>query len=327
MTIIFQDILNVLKNNDIHCDTNFSPDEIINNISSLKNADSNEITFFDNQKYIALLESTNAKACFINNNFKDFLPSSCHPIIVSDPYICFAHSTNLFNPDIKSNGKINKNTSIDQTAIIKKNVQINANSVIEENTFIDENVIIYSNCVIGPNVNIGKNTVIYPNNTISNTSLGNNCIIQSGCVVGDSGFGFTISDKIEIKHSGDVVIGNNVQIGSNTTIDRASIDSTIIANNVRIDNLVQIAHSVFIGNNTIIAAQVGIAGSAYVGKNCIIGGQVGISGHLTIGNYVTIAGKSGVTKNIKDESIVAGFPAIDIKKWKKNIINLNKINK
>ena len=127
--------------------------------------------------------------------------------------------------------------------------------------------------------------------------------------------------KIEIKHVGNVIIGNNVDIGSNCTIDRAAIDSTIIEDNVRIDNLVQIAHGVSIGKNTIIAAQSGISGSTRIGENCLLGGQVGLAGHINIGNNVTIAAKSGVTKNIKDNSVIAGFPAIDIKLWRKNIVN------
>ena len=142
-------------------------------------------------------------------------------------------------------------------------------------------------------------------------------------IIGGSGFGFTVNEKISIEHFGNVIIGDNVKIGSNCTIDRASINSTIIEDNVRLDNLIQIAHGVKISMNSIIAAQVGIAGSTTIGSNCIIGGQAGISGHLKIGNNVKIAAKSGVTKDIKDNMTIAGFPAIDIRKWKKNIIKLN----
>ena len=160
------------------------------------------------------------------------------------------------------------------------------------------------------------------NCVISNSSIGENCLIKPGAKIGEKGFGFTPDSKIEIRHIGNVILGNNVEIGSNTTIDQAALHSTIISDNVRIDNLVQIAHNVCIGQNTIIAAQTGIAGSTKIGKNCLIGGQVGIAaGHLIIEDNVTIAAKSGVTKNIKKNSIIAGFPAVDIKIWKKNIIN------
>jgi UDP-3-O-[3-hydroxymyristoyl] glucosamine N-acyltransferase len=182
----------------------------------------------------------------------------------------------------------------------------------------------HDNISIGPKVKIGKNSIIESGCIVSNCVIGDNCYIQSGSVIGDKGFGFTYKSKVSIQHIGNVLIGNNVHIGSNTTIDRAALDSTIIANNVRIDNLVQVAHGVSIGENTIIAAQSGIAGSSIIGNNCIIGGQAGISGHLIIGSNVTIAAKSGVTKNIQNNSIVAGFPAIDIKKWKKMIIKNHK---
>jgi len=178
--------------------------------------------------------------------------------------------------------------------------------------------------VIGPNVVIGQGTRIMSNCVINNAFLGENCLIQHGAIIGGKGFGFTPRQKIDIKHIGNVIIGNNVDIGSNTTIDRAVFDSTIIGDFSHIDNLVQIAHNVILGKHTIIAAQVGIAGSTVIGDNVKIGGQAGVSGHLNIGNNVTIAAKSGVTKNLKDNSIVAGFPAIDIKKWKLNTIKFNR---
>ena len=174
---------------------------------------------------------------------------------------------------------------------------------------------------------IDEGTHVMSNCNISNAIIGKNSLIQSGAVIGGKGFGFTPDTKIEIRHIGNVIIGDNVDIGSNATIDRGAIASTTIEDNVRIDNLVQIAHGVSIGKNTIIAAQCGIAGSTKIGANCLLGGQVGISGHLKIGDNVRIAAKSGVTKNIKSDSIIAGFPAIDIKKWKKLMINqLKKIN-
>ena len=150
-----------------------------------------------------------------------------------------------------------------------------------------------------------------------------NCIIKSGARIGGTGFGFEMKTKQKIKHSGNVLIGKNSSIGSNTTIDRAVFDSTSIGAFSNIDNLVQIAHNVIIGDFAVIAAQVGIAGSTQIGNYVKIGGQAGISGHLVIGDNVTIAGKSGVTKNISNNAIIAGFPAKDIKLWKKEIIRNN----
>ena len=171
---------------------------------------------------------------------------------------------------------------------------------------------------------INKNVIIHDNVSISNSTILDNCIIKSGARIGGFGFGFEEKSKKKIYHNGNVFIGQHSTIGSNTTIDKAVFDSTIIGDYSQIDNLVQIAHNVIIGKHAIIAAQVGIAGSTNIGDFIKIGGQAGISGHLNIGNNVTIAGKSGVTKNIENNKIVAGFPAKDINVWKREIIKLSK---
>ena len=190
---------------------------------------------------------------------------------------------------------------------------------------INNNVIIQSNCQIGPNVTIGNDSIIYSNVTLQDCVIGSECTIKSGAVIGGAGFGFDPKSKVRINHIGNVLIGDKCNIGSNTTIDRAVFDSTIISKNSFIDNLVQIAHNVCIGEEAIIAAQTGVAGSTIIGDNVVIGGQAGIAGHLIIGKNVQIAAKSGVTKNIADNSIVAGFPAVDIKRWKISNIKLNKL--
>ena len=321
MSKTISEIKNFLFNHNIDIITNFNDNEIIFNLASLRNASLKELTFFTSKKDIQLLQNTKAKGCLIDKKNSKFLNTDCKFIIVENPYLAFAHLSNLFYNTNISNGLISKKVNIHNEVSFSNNIQIDSFCIIKQKTKIEKNVIIYGNSVIGPNVEIGKNTIIYSNNTISNTIIGNNTLIQSGCVIGDRGFGFTPNEKIELFHVGNVIIGNNVQIGSNTTIDRALLDSTIIEDKVRIDNLVHVAHGVKIGEGTIIAAQVGIAGSSTLGNNCLIGGQVGISGHLKIGNNVTIAAKSGVTKHINDQSVIAGFPAIDIKSWKKIMIN------
>lgn len=321
MPKFISEIKNFLSKNNIHIITNFNDNDIISDLASLNKAQSNELSFFTSKTSLKLLKNTSAKGCIIEKDNLKLLNINSKYIIVENPYLTFAFLTNFFYNTNISNGVVSKKTSIHKEVNLKKNVQIDSFTIIKENTIIEENVIIYGNSVIGPNVEIGKNTIIYPNNTISNTIIGYNTLIQSGCVIGDRGFGFTPNEKIELFHVGNVIIGNNVQIGSNTAIDRALLDSTIIEDTVRLDNLVHIAHGVKIGKGTIIAGQVGIAGSVTIGNNCLIGGQVGISGHLRIGNNVTIAAKSGVTKHINDQSVIAGFPAIDIKSWKKIIIN------
>ena len=316
----YSDIVNYLNKYSIDVVSDIPKNKAIYGIGSISTSDVNLITFYSNSEYNNLIKITKAYGCLIKDIDKHILPKNCFPIIVKDPYLVYAYLSNFFYPTDISKNSINKYSSIDKTFIKGNNIEIKNFVTIKNNVKIADKCIIGENCVIGPNVIIGKNTHILPNTTISNSIIGETCLIQSGVVIGDRGFGFTSNEKIEIRHIGNVILGDNVQIGSNTTIDRATLDSTIIEDNVRIDNLVQVAHNVLIGSNTIIAAQCGIAGSAKIGKNCKIGGQVGITGHIKIGDNVLIAAKSGVTKNISANSTIAGFPAIDIKLWKKNII-------
>ena len=319
--IKFIDIKNILKKNSLEVRSKISDNENFLKLKSITNSSINDLSFFSNIKYLNDLKNIKAKACLIEEKYIKFLPENCEPIVVSDTYLALALISNLFNDEIvNSNGVISKQSSLDINLKIHKNVQINHFSSIYKNTEICENVYIGSSSTIGPNVYIGKNVIIHDNVSISNASIMDNCIIKSGARIGGTGFGFEIKTNQKIYHSGNVLIERNSSIGSNTTIDRAVFDSTVIGDNSNIDNLVQIAHNVTIGKFAIIAAQVGIAGSSRIGEHVKIGGQAGIAGHLIIGNNVTIAAKSGVTKNISDNKIVAGFPAKDIKLWKKEII-------
>jgi len=321
LKIKYKKIVEFLYDKHINCKSDLNDNFILSGLRSVINAEIDHVTFFSNSKYISDLKKTKASACFIKIEDAFLLPKTCHPIIVDNPYKTFSYLTNLFSPQIKSKQFISKQSSIDASFKFGKNTQIGDFVSIKENTQLGDNCIILDNCSIGPNVFIASDTTIYPNNSISNTIIGSFSVIQSGCSIGDPGFGFFSKDKTIIQHIGNVIIGNNTNIGSNCTIDRATLDSTIIGNQVRIDNLVHIAHNVKIGDETIIAGQTGIAGGTEIGNNCLIGGQVGINGHITIGNKVTIAAKSGVTKSIADNLIIAGFPAIDIRKWRKIIIN------
>jgi len=323
--ISYLEIKNYLLKNNLNPISDLVNEVYFESLKAIGNADVNDLTFFTNNFSKEEIKSTNAKACLIDRKNSKLLPSKTFPIIVDDPYKSFAIISNIFNQSNVSNGIISNNSEINKKAKIGKNVQIDTFVNIKKNCKIDDNVIIESNCTIGPNVNIGENSIIKSNSIIENSIIGQKCIIKSGSVIGGVGFGFDLVSKIRIQHIGNVIIKNNCNIGSNTNIDRAVFDSTIIYENCFIDNLVQIAHNVIIGKGSIIAAQSGIAGSTILGENVIIGGQSGISGHLKIGNNVTIAAKSGVTKNIKDHSTVAGFPAVDIKKWKLTQIKLNKI--
>jgi len=197
-------------------------------------------------------------------------------------------------------------------------------SYISKYSKIDDSVEIGSNCFIGRGVEIKKNTIIKNNVVIKNSIIEKNVTICDNSTIGSTGFGFNLNcmgSKHVNPHIGTVILKENVYIGANCTIDRGKIDFTFIGKNSMLDNLIHIAHNVIIGENVCIAAQTGISGSSIIGNNVVIGGQVGIAGHIKIGDKCIIAARSGVTKSIPDNSKVAGFPAIDIKKWKKFIIN------
>jgi len=319
--IKYKEIKELLNKNSLEIVSKISDDETFSSVKTISNASDKDLSFFSNKRYLNHLKNIKAKACLIENKYKDNLPTNCEPIIVEDPYLALALISNLQSDDaFKSNGIISNNATVNTRSTMHKNVQINPFCVIQEETEIFENVFIGSCSSIGPNVIINKNVVIHDNVTISNSVIMENCVIKSGARIGGTGFGFEMKTKQKINHTGNVIIGKNSSIGSNTTIDRAVFDSTIIGEFSNIDNLVQIAHNVSIGDFAIIAAQVGIAGSTHLGDNIKIGGQAGIAGHLVIGDNVTIAAKSGVTKNIADNNIVAGFPAKDINLWKKEVI-------
>ena len=319
--IKYKEIKELLNKHSLEIFSNISDDEIFSSVKTISNASDKDLSFFSNLRYLDSLKNIKAKACLIENKYKEHLPKNCEPIIVKDPYLALALISNLQSEDsFKSNGILSKNAIVNSQSNLHKNVQINPFCVINEETEIFENVYIGPSSSIGPNVIINKNVVIHDNVTISNSIIMENCVIQSGARIGGTGFGFEMKTKQKINHTGNVIIGKNSSIGSNTTIDRAVFDSTIIGEFSNIDNLVQIAHNVTIGDFAVIAAQVGIAGSTQIGKNIKIGGQAGIAGHLVIGDNVTIAAKSGVTKNIPDNNVVAGFPAKDINLWKKEVI-------
>ena len=220
---------------------------------------------------------------------------------------------------------------IHPSAKIGKDVYIGAFAYLGNNVSLGDNVKIYPNCYIGDNTVIGDNCVIFSGVKIySETQIGNFCKIHSGCIIGSDGFGYAPNENGEYKaipQIGNVIIEDYVEIGSSSTVDRATLGSTIIRQGVKLDNQIQIAHNVEVGQNTVIAAQTGIAGSTKIGKNCMIGGQVGFAGHLTIGDNVKIQGQSGITKSLKDGEKVQGTPAINYSDYNKSYVHFRNLPK
>ena len=306
----------------------------LNNIAKIEYAKKGDITFLSNKKYLPWLKKTKASLIIVNKDFDIKMYKSLNFLCVEDSYLAFNQLLQLFNQVKKNQPEISEYSLVQKSSSIGKNVHIGNFSVIGNNCNISDSVVINENVTIGNNITIGSNTILNAGVRVyDDTKIGDNCIIHSNSVIGCDGFGFAPNNNgeyIKTPQIGNVIIGNNVEIGSCTTIDRATIGSTIIEEGVKIDNLVQIAHNVEIGKNTVIAAQSGVAGSTKIGKNCQIGGQVGFSGHLNIGNNVKINGGSGVFSNLKDNSVVRGNPAFDASLFNrsyvyfKNLVNLFK---
>ena len=295
---------------------NFQKDFVIENVSPLILAKEKDLTFFDSVKYKEEAIKTKSRVCITTDTLKNFLPAKINKIIVKNVLFELATVLNKIYigaevdyPDetLRKPGNKYKNVKFGNNVLMGEGVEIGKNTIIGSNTIIEHDVKIGKNCVIGHGV-ILKNTII-----------GDNVMIQDNNKIGQKGFGFIPIKKGNIKfpHIGKVVIKDNVEIASGCTIDRGSISDTIIGSNTYLDNQVHIAHNVKIGANCMIAGQVGFAGSTYIGDHVSIGGQAGVSGHLKVGNYVKIGGGSGVVKNIEDNQIVMGYPAVKLKDFLK----------
>ena len=303
----------------------------INKLSKIENGDNNSLSFLGNPKYNDYLYKSTASIVIVNKSLELKEPVTPTLIRVEDANLAFSTLLKHFNNQQISKQGIDNESSISSNVKIGKNIYFGKYSIAENNVLIGNNVKIHSHVHISENVEIGDNCVVYPGVKLyRNTVIGKNCIIHSGTVIGSDGFGFNKDDKgnnLKVIHNGNVVIEDNVEIGSNCSIDRATLGSTILKSGVKIDNLVQIAHNVVVGNNTCIAAQVGIAGSTIIGDDCLIGGQVGISGHLKIGDRVQMQAKSGVLKNIEDDSVIMGYPAFNYRDYNKSYVHFKNFPK
>ncbi len=295
----------------------------IYNLAKIEEAQSGDISFLANPIYTPHVYTTGASAVIVSNDFKPEKKFKTNLIRVKDPYEAFSKLLGFYK---KNHDKTGLETPgfVSKSAQIGKNVYIGAFTYIGENVKIADHVKIFPGSYIGDNVRVGTDTMIFANVSIyHDTVIGEHVTIHSGTVIGGDGFGFVPNNGKDFKkvpQIGNVIIEDFVEIGSNTSIDRATMGATIVRRGVKLDNFIQVAHNVEIGENTVIAALTGISGSTKIGKNCMIGGQVGIAGHLKIGNNVKVGAQSGISHSLKDNEIVVGTPAIPIKTFKKSSI-------
>lgn len=306
-----------------------NPEETVYNISRIEEGEKGTLAFLANPKYEKYLYTSKASIILINRSLKLEKEVNSTLIRVDDAYKAFASLLNLYTSSLPQKKGIDPHCSISESAEVGDDCYIGNFAFLGDNVKVGNNVKIYPQVYLGDNVKVGDNTILYPGVKVyKECTVGKNCIIHASTVIGSDGFGFAPADGEyqKIPQIGNVVIEDDVEIGSNVSVDRATIGSTIIRNGVKLDNLIQIAHNVEVGENTGMAAQVGISGSTKIGANCIIAGQAGIVGHLNIANKTIIAAQSGVTNSIKNEGeMVLGSPSFDLREARRSIAVYRKL--
>ncbi len=308
-----------------------NPEIEVSKLSKIEEGTEGSLTFLANPKYTSYIYSTKASITIVNKTFVADEDIFTTLIKVDDAYKAFSKLLEYYNQVKLNKSGIEQPAFISETAKYGENIYIGAFSYIGENVKIGNNVKIYPNAYIGDNVVIADNVIVFAGAKIySESIIGNHCVIHSGVIIGADGFGFAPNEKGEyqkVPQTGNVIIEDHVDIGAGTTIDRATLGSTIIRRGVKLDNQIQIAHNVEIGINTVIAAQTGIAGSTKIGANCMIGGQVGIVGHITIGDRVRIQAQSGIGRNVKDDETLQGSPALNYGDYNKSYVYFKNLPK
>lgn len=310
------------------------PNIEVSQLAKIEEGTKGSLTFLANPKYKSYIYKTEASITIVNSDFNPEEAISTTLIKVEDAYAAFTKLLEYYNQIKMNKSGIEQPSYISESSQLGDNVYIGAFAYIGDNVKIGNNVKIFPNSYVGDNVKVGDNSIIFSGGKIySECTVGSDCVINSGAIIGADGFGFAPNEKGEyskVPQIGNVILEDNVDIGAGTTIDRATLGSTIVHSGVKLDNQIQIAHNVEIGKNTVIAAQTGVAGSTKIGENCVIGGQVGIAGHLTIGNNVKVQAQSGIGRNVKDNEILQGSPSFGYSDWNKSYVyfkNLPKIVK
>lgn len=308
-----------------------NPNVEVNKLSKIEEGSTGSLTFLANPKYVNHIYSTQASLVIVNKSFEPEFEVTATLIKVEDAYKSFSKLLEYYNQVKLMKSGIEQPSVLSEGVSYGDGLYLGSFCYVGKNVKIGANVKIYPNSFIGDNVTIGDNCLFFAGVRIySETEIGNNCTIHSGTIVGSDGFGF--APKVDgtydkVPQIGNVIIEDNVEIGSCSTIDRATLGSTIIRKGVKLDNQIQVAHNVEIGENTVIAAQTGIAGSTKIGKNCLIGGQVGIVGHLTIGDGVRIQAQAGIGKSLKDGETVQGSPAYNYGDYSKSYVHFKNLPK
>jgi len=302
------------------CTLRGDPDTVVTHVATLESADSTALSFLANPKYKAHLAATRAGVVVLDAASADDCPVAV--LIAKQPYVTYARMAAMLHAPATALAGVHASAVVASSAVIDNTADVGACVVIGKDTKIDDNVVVGAGCVIGDRVSIGRGTRLMPNVTVlDGTVIGQRCLINSGAVLGSEGFGFAPRAEgwVKVPQVGRVIVGDDVEIGANTTIDRGAIGDTVIGNDVKLDNQIQIAHNVQIGDHTAIAVCTGISGSTTIGKNCMIAGQVGIAGHLSICDNVVITGKTMVSASIRKPGIYSGsLHAEEARKFRRN---------
>jgi UDP-3-O-[3-hydroxymyristoyl] glucosamine N-acyltransferase len=292
------------------------PETPVSDVSKIEEGRPGTLSFLANPKYEKYIYDTRSSIVIVNEDFKPRQKVPATLIRVKNAYEAFAELLRLYESSKPKKTGVSKLASIAPSSRLGKDIYVGEYTVIHENAVIGNGVQLYPQVFIGDNVKIGEHTIIHPGVKVyEGSEIGAHCVIHSGAVIGGDGFGFAPGQENnyeKVPQLGKVIIEDHVEIGANTTIDRATMGATILRKGVKLDNLIMIAHNVEVGENTVMAAQTGVSGSTKVGRNCMFGGQVGLIGHITIADGVKIAAQSGIPKSIKQENaVVQGSPPLD----------------
>jgi UDP-3-O-[3-hydroxymyristoyl] glucosamine N-acyltransferase len=308
-----------------------NPEIAVHRLAKIEEGKEGSLTFLANPKYTPYIYSTEASITLVNNDFEPEQELSTTLIKVEDAYKSFSKLLEYYNQVKNNKVGVESPVFISDSAAYGKDFYLGAFSYLGNNVQIGDNVKIYPNVYVGDNVQIGDNVTVFAGAKIySESIIGKSCVIHSGAIIGADGFGFTPNQNGEyskVPQTGNVILEDHVDVGAGTTIDRATLGSTILRKGVKLDNQIQIAHNVEIGENTAIAAQTGVAGSTKIGKNCLIGGQVGIVGHIIIGDRVKIQAQSGISRNVKDDEVLQGSPALPYSDYNKSYVHFKNLPK